>query len=652
MKKLLAIVSIVGVTFATCILTNGPLFSFADSVDGKTIRIIYTNDLHSHIDPHRAYDDNKNLKTYGGYAQMSSIIDNLRKTQSATLTIDSGDFSMGSIYNQLFSSNAPDLKLLSDMKYDAVTLGNHEFDFGSDALAKMIKKAGSTPPLVASSTNAPESTALGKLIANGRIQKNMIIEKGGIKIGLIGLLGHDAVQDIINAGYATFEDYIQSAKEQVAALKKEGADLIIALSHSGTDTKNPASDSSEDVQLAKQVPDINFIASAHTHTLIPGPIIVGNTIISSTGCFAQNVGMIDLIQDNGIWRLKDAVIRPVSGNYPLNKTIEKDASHFKQIIDKTFFSKYNLHANQVITNADFNLSADDVSGYEEGVGKVLTDSFGWEYNHVAQFIGKKGNSFPKSEVPILLTANGVSKGGFFKPNITVEDIYSAVNLGFGPDGTQTYPLCIFYIRGDELKTVMEISQTVGETLKDDIVMHFGNIKYYYNNYRLPLNRVSNVEIKDNSGNWIAPENDKLYPIVTNYYVGQMSGSITDLTHGFINITPKKIDGSPACKPSLNGSEGCDLSDSVLLDKNGDEIKEWKSIVDYLSTFKTLPEYYKDADSGKIDLPTNPITLVQNPNIMLPIALGILVILAGIITGLIIIVRRLYKKATQKKGEGR
>ncbi|MDR2749003.1 MAG: bifunctional metallophosphatase/5'-nucleotidase [Bifidobacteriaceae bacterium] len=647
MKKLIAAISIVGVTFVTCILANGSLFSFADSIDGKTIRIIYTNDLHSHIDPHKAYDENKKLESYGGYAEMSAVINHLRETDMPTLTVDAGDFAVGTIYNQLYTSDAPDLTMLKKMKFDAVTLGNHEFDYGPDAMAKMIEKAGPNPPLVASTISAPAGTELDKLIANGRIQKNMIIEKGGIKIGLMGLLGHDAVTDISNKKYTQFADYIDVAKQQVQELKNQGAQLIIALSHSGTDTKNPASDSSEDVQLAKQVPDINFVASAHTHTLIPTPIMEGNTIVSSTGCYAQDVGVLDLVNQGGIWKIKNAQMEPVLDKYPKDKSIQDEAQRMKSTIDKNFFSKYGLHSDQVITNIDFNLSADDVSGFEEGVGKVFTDSFAYEFNHKAEYVGKVGNPVSKSDLPIVFTADGVSRGGFFSPNITVEDIYGAVNLGYGPDGTQTYPLSIYYLKGDELKDVMEASQTVGESINSGIVMHFANIRYYYNNYRLPLNRVSNVEVKDINGNWSAPDKDKLYPIITNYYIGQMSGSITGLTYGLLSITPKKADGSPACEPFADGSPGCNLANSVLLDKNGDEIKEWKSMVDYLSTFKTLPEYYKDADSGKIDLPANPITLVQNPNIMLPIAIGALVIFAGIIAGLVLLIKRILKHKKRK-----
>jgi 5'-nucleotidase len=362
---------------------------------------------------------------------------------------------------------------------------------------------------------------------------------------------------------------------------------------------------------------------------------------------------MDLEKVNGEWKIADAKMLPVTDNYPDNKEIKDLANNYKKIIDKDFFSHYSLSANQVITKINFNLGAMTSTGYDEGVGKVFTDAFGYEFTNFAQYVGKKGDEVDKSQLPILLTANGVSRGGFFAPNIAAEDIYAAVNLGYGPDKTLTYPLCIFYVKGNELKDVMEIGQSVGEMLKDDVIMHFGNIKYTYSNYRIPGNRVSEVWVKNALGGWEKPNSDKLYPIVTNYYIGQMSGSIPDLTFGLLNVEPKKADGSLACK----GADVCDLSDSVLLDKNGSEIKEWKSLVDYLSTFKTLPENYKNADSGKIKMSTsNPLTYMENPNkvfFIVLILICLIIILIIVITvpikyGIVLLIYAIIKNTRKKK----
>ncbi|MDR3127799.1 MAG: bifunctional metallophosphatase/5'-nucleotidase [Bifidobacteriaceae bacterium] len=582
----------------------------AEEIPWQRLRIIYTNDLHSHIDPYKAFNSERQVINYGGYAKMASIINQNQQTNIPTITLDGGDFTVGSIYNILFTSQAPDLQMLNLMKFDATTLGNHEFDYGSNALAKMISTGYSKTKIIASNTNAPQNGHLGQLFQKGEIVKNTIIDKNGIKIGLLGLLGHDAVSDIVNSNDVTFQDYIDAAKEQVKLLKQNGADIIIALSHSGVNKNNLTGDSSEDVALAKQVPEINFILSAHTHVFTPTPIIIGKTIISSTGAYAQNIGLIDLEKDNSNWQLTNSQMLPVTDNYSNNKQIKDLAQKYKSQINKDFFSKYSLNTNKIITETNFNLGADTSTGYDEGIGRIFTDAFGYEFTKYAAFIGQKGNLVNKSQLPILLTANGVSRGGFFKPNISVEDIYGAVNMGFGPDKSHTYPLCAFYVKGDELKQVMEIGQSVGELLKDDIIMHFGNIKYTYSNYRLPGNRVSEVWIKNTAGDWEKPNSDKLYPIITNYYIGQMAGSIPKLTFGLMNVQPKKADGSLACK----GTDSCDLSDSVLLNKSGSEIKEWQALVNYLGSFKTLPEYYAKADSGKIELSaSNPYTYISNPN---------------------------------------
>ncbi|MDR3116240.1 MAG: metallophosphoesterase, partial [Bifidobacteriaceae bacterium] len=169
------------ISFFVFIFSLAPVFTFFPTVFPATalniqtiktqqkLRIIYTNDLHSHIDPHKAFNSERQVINYGGYAKMSNLIDQARQTNIPTLTIDGGDFTVGSIYNTLFTSNAPDLHMLNIMKFDATTLGNHEFDYGPDALAKMISAGSGQTKIIASNTNAPENSNLGKLFQNGEI---------------------------------------------------------------------------------------------------------------------------------------------------------------------------------------------------------------------------------------------------------------------------------------------------------------------------------------------------------------------------------------------------------------------------------------------------------------------------------------------------
>ncbi|MDR3151873.1 MAG: hypothetical protein LBT85_00150, partial [Bifidobacteriaceae bacterium] len=163
------------ISFFVFIFTFFPTVFPATALNTQTIkaqqklRIIYTNDLHSHIDPHKAFNSERQVINYGGYAKMAGLIDQARQTDVPSLTIDGGDFTVGSIYNMLFTSTAPDLRMLNIMKFDATTLGNHEFDYGPDALAKMISAGSGQTKIIASNTNAPENSNLGKLFQNGEI---------------------------------------------------------------------------------------------------------------------------------------------------------------------------------------------------------------------------------------------------------------------------------------------------------------------------------------------------------------------------------------------------------------------------------------------------------------------------------------------------
>ena len=166
---------------------------------------MHTNDMHSKLTgfgPELAYTPltTNDDKTIGGFARLATIIKQEKaKNQDKLLVLDAGDFLMGTIFQALEPETGFELDLMKKIGYDFVTLGNHEFDFGTQILGDIINSAvknGPIPQIVASSLKfspLPGDDKLEALFKNGVIKPYVVFEKNGLKIGIFGLLGYNAV---------------------------------------------------------------------------------------------------------------------------------------------------------------------------------------------------------------------------------------------------------------------------------------------------------------------------------------------------------------------------------------------------------------------------------------------------------------------------
>ncbi|MDI6742825.1 MAG: metallophosphoesterase, partial [Smithella sp.] len=254
----------------------------SEATDKNELMILFTHDLHSYFLPHKTLTDEGKSLQQGGYAKLACVIDEQRQLhQDKSVLVDAGDFSMGTLFHTPFMTEAFELRLMGKMGYDVTTLGNHDFDFHPYGLARMLNaamsKGGKLPAIVASnvvlSKNDPGDAMLKRPFADYPVREYMIIERNGLKIGLFGIIGRDAVHDAPFAKPVTFSDATEAGKRMVDILRnKEKVDIIICLSHSGTSANKRKS---EDENLAKAVPQIDVIISGHTHTVLPEPIVIG-----------------------------------------------------------------------------------------------------------------------------------------------------------------------------------------------------------------------------------------------------------------------------------------------------------------------------------------------------------------------------------------
>jgi len=237
----------------------------APAASAQKLTILHTNDTHSHIDPQRGGEDDGRL----GVIERAAYIDSVRRADGArnVLLLDAGDYDQGSSYFTVLGGDL-EIDILNAMKYDAVALGNHEFDNGLDELARRMKNYKGDLLCANYDFSAFE---LGKYVKPYAIYK-----RGGMKIGVIGLLCD--VRSVVDANIASQIKYLDPApivNDLAKMLKEEKkCDLVVIISHLGYDGR-PGSDG-HDVGLAALSRNVDVILGGHSHTNLPEPTMVND----------------------------------------------------------------------------------------------------------------------------------------------------------------------------------------------------------------------------------------------------------------------------------------------------------------------------------------------------------------------------------------
>lgn len=234
------------------------LVLFAGLISAQNVKIVvlHTNDTHSQVEP--SAPDAVRFADMGGYARRLGLINKIREEEKNVLLFDAGDFSQGTPYFNFFKGRV-EVKGLNAMNYDAVTLGNHEFDNGVDTLETVLKEA--TFPIVSSNYNVKKS-AIAEFVEPYRI-----IEKDGVRIGVIGL-GIELEGLVMKSNYegVKYLDPVKTVKKYERFLKKrKKCDLIICVSHLGGDS---TSTKVNDFTIAKNSKYVDLIIGGHSHFML------------------------------------------------------------------------------------------------------------------------------------------------------------------------------------------------------------------------------------------------------------------------------------------------------------------------------------------------------------------------------------------------
>ena len=620
----------------------------ADST--KQIDVLFTHDTHSHLDSFSTIVNGKQEKV-GGFAKIKTLINEKKKEDPDTLILDGGDFSMGTLIQTVYDTEAAELRMLGYLGYDVTTFGNHEFDYRSKGLANMLNAAvnsGETVPEIVVCNvdwDAMEKDGLSdgqKQIREAfeayGVKDYVMVQKGDVKIAVVGVFGKDALECAPTCELS-FKDPIEAVKQTVEEIRKnEDADMIACVSHSGTwDDENK----SEDELLAKAVPDIDLIISGHTHSELPEAIQHGNTYIVSCGEYGRNLGSLSMTQNSeGRWDLSSYELIPVSEDVEADQETQKQIDALMDKVDTNYLADFGYTRKEVLAQNDveFNSLEEMETKHEElNLGDIMSDAYVYAVENSEYYDG--------DPVDVAVVPSGTVRDTYTKGDITVEDVYNSFSLGIGRDGVAGYPLINAYLTGKELKLVAEVDASVSDFMTT-ARLYCSGLNFTYNPHRMILNKVTDCYLTRTDGERTEIQDDKLYHVVTDLYTGQMLGSVMKMSYGLLSLEPKDKDG----KPIEN------LEDQAIME--GDrELKAWDAIARYMQSFDdtdgdsiaNVPEYYATTHGRKVvDDSKNIISLIKNPNKFTAIIVSVTLIIIVMIVLVTVLIRKVVRKIRKKK----
>ncbi|WP_170465270.1 bifunctional metallophosphatase/5'-nucleotidase [Ruegeria arenilitoris] len=262
------------------------------------LTILHTNDIHSRIESINKYDSTCDAegeaegKCFGGVARLKTIVDARRDALSDgnVLLLDAGDPFQGSLFYTTYKG-AAEAEFMEAIGYDAMAVGNHEFDDGPEGLAAFVDAVSF--PVISGNLDLSSSAEL-----KDRVLNHVVLEVGGEKIGIISALATDTVDTSSPGKDVLFQDEIESLTADVEALKAEGVDIVIALTHVGL---------AKDLEIAERVPGLDLVIGGHSHTLLsntqdgaagPYPMMVGDVPVVQAYAYSKYLGEVTLTFDD------------------------------------------------------------------------------------------------------------------------------------------------------------------------------------------------------------------------------------------------------------------------------------------------------------------------------------------------------------------
>jgi 5'-nucleotidase / UDP-sugar diphosphatase len=640
---------------AVCFVFCSPAALAAD--EELSLTILHTNDEHGSAIPHSPVVDfhpARENPTIGGYARLATAVEQVRKEKAAlgepVLLLSAGDYIGGSPYSWLIPHGyAMELKLKQMIGYDAVTIGNHEYDYGPDILADYYIEAGypaahEQTVILASNTIAP---AEHPLASKGLYRESKIIVlENGLKVGLFGLIGKQAISYTTANEPVSFADQHETAKRLVGELRAEGADLIIVLAHSGLE---------EDIELARAVTGIDVIIGGHCHTALEEPVIENGTIIVQAGSLLKYLGRLDITYNaaDGSVRLRNIehevpYLLLLDYNYPLdpevNAVIEEHTLLLKELITLQTDGRFQ-HIHDTVMLSEF-----EILNYpplkESPFGNFVADAM--------RLITEKKTGH---KVDFALQANGSIRGSVTPGTmphslgkVSVYDLGELVGLGIGPDSYAGYSIVAAYLTGEEMMRVLEVAALLSEMLGDTYFLQFSGLRYSYNPVNAILFTVPFLDLPvPTTRSVISAEryigegrqgpddqfylplergDEELYCLVTDSHIVSFLPMVGEMLPQ-LDIVLKDKDGNPVDTDNL---------DSLVVNLDGHDLKVWATVLEYAASQPVGASGFPEADYYYAVTADRINKAWSFPLVVLPV-----LAVAALVVIIVLVIRRIRQK---------
>lgn len=503
------------------------------------LSFMHSNDTHAHIDD---------------IAKKVTAVKEIRASKPHALLIDAGDVFSGTLYFNEFKGQA-DLQFMNLMKYDVMTLGNHEFDLGSSpeghkALADFIK--GTQFPVVSSNVDYSKDENLKGLFSDlisskpkeGKIYNGIIKEIDGEKVGFFGLTTAET-KDISSPGKVEFKDYIETANKAVKAFEKQGVNKIVAITHIGYDD-NPAYDN--DLLLASKVKGIDVIIGGHSHTKLDQPIVVDKdekgkkkdpTVIVQAYQYNEYLGTLDVEFDK-----KGRIVGQAGQLIKISdKTEDPEAAEILKPYSAKIAEVRNTPTGATALAAldnprDGGIATNpSVRKNETALGNLITDG-----------MLAKAKEYNKDTVIAFQNGGGI-RSDIKQGDITLGDVLTVLPFG--------NTLATMTLKGSEIVEALEhsVSQAPNE---NGGFLHVAGMKFTYDSSKPVGQRVQKVEVKGNDGNYSELQLNSDYVVATNAF------------------TAKGGDGFTVFQKAYEAGRVTDLG-----------LSDWENLRDYVQQLKTV-----------------------------------------------------------------
>ena len=531
MKKMMKLL----LTAAVCAVGVSEL-TYKTKAENGPVRILFTHDLRDHAEPFRSLGEENAVISFGGYAYLASAI-NEYKT-SNTIVLDAGNFSTGTMYGSLNTSSAPDLAMMYNMGYDAVTPGIKDFAYGTDRFAQMLTVEGFFPAITAANlefaSGSAGSTLKDAWQAAGA-ESCTVIQTEEYKIGVFGLLGMDDAYGEESALIIT--DPAEAAANAVSTLKREGADLIVCLYSTDEEiTEEFTAESGIDVIIAggSHKPEENYTVSA----------------------------------DSG---------------FPADEAISGMINSYKNSVQNNVMARYGLDVSRPAFRTTYSLTTTDRLATDRKFAEsadLVTDAMTEAYRPAETDEAK----------PVAIIRENMVTGTLFEGTVSANDIFSLASDGIGSDGVPGYNLVHVYMQGSDLIALCEMDLMLNIDNTDE-QFHFGRMYYEYSMNRPETNRVIDVYTEEADGYYIAVTADRYYPVVTTAEILQAIPEMIARTGGELKCNIYDESGAPVT----------DFEIMTMRTGDGVPVKTWSAMASYMEHFDRgsdgidlLPNTYKKA----------------------------------------------------------